>query len=130
MSKVKRRVARLTVIAISGAALALALAGCAVSDDQAARFLVAPDKYVLYNCDEIAREAQTTAAREQELQQLIAKADVDASGHLVSTVAYRTDYLTARGEINELRAAAIAKHCDVAPGAASPAVRVSDSVIR
>ena len=120
----------LAVNFVSVAALAAALAGCAVSDDQAARFLVAPDKYLLYNCDEIAREAQTAAAREQELQQLIAKADVDASGRLVSTVAYRTDYLSVRGEINELRAAAVAKHCDVVPGAAGPVVRASDSVIR
>jgi hypothetical protein len=120
----------LTVIAASIAALAAMLAGCAMTDDQAARFLVAPDKYVLYNCDEIAREAQTAAARERELRQLIAKADVDASGRLVSTVAYRPDYLSVRGEINELRAAAVAKHCDGVPNDASPVARASDSVIR
>lgn len=101
-----------------------------MTDDQAGRFLVAPDKYVLYNCDEIGRETQAAAARERELQQLIAKADVDAGGRLVSAVAYRPDYLSVRGEINELHAAAIAKHCDVVAGAANPVARASDSVIR
>jgi len=130
MSRVNSLVVRLTVFTTSIAALAAMVAGCAMTDDQAARFLVAPDKYVLYNCDEIAREAQAATARERELQQLMMKADVDASGRLVSAVAYRPDYLSVRGEINELRAAAIAKHCDVVPGAASPVARASDSVIR
>jgi hypothetical protein len=130
MSRVNSRVVRLTVFVASIAALAALLAGCAMTDDQAGRFLVAPDKYVLYNCDEIARETQAAAARERELQQLIAKADVDAGGRLVSAVAYRPDYLSVRGEINELHAAAIAKDCDVVAGAANPVARASDSVIR
>jgi hypothetical protein len=126
MPTVKRRVPRSAVIAVNVAALA----GCAMSDDQAARFLVAPDKYALYSCLEIATAAQAATARERQLQQLIAKADVEASGRLVSAVAYRPDYLTVRGELNELRAAAAAKHCDFVPGAAAPAARLSDSVIR
>jgi hypothetical protein len=101
-----------------------------MSDDQAARFLVAPDKYALYSCPEIAKETQAATAREQQLQQLMEKADVEASGRLVSAVAYRPDYLTVRGVLNELRAAAAAKHCDFVPGAAAPAARLSDSVIR
>ncbi len=57
-------------------------------------------------------------------------ASTGAGGRLVSGLAYDSDYLTARGEINELRAAAAAKHCDSVPGAASPAARASDSAIR
>jgi hypothetical protein len=123
---------RLWCIVLSFCAVfaAVALAACAMSDDQAARYLVAPDKYVLYSCNDIAREAQAKAAREKELQQLMAKANVDASGRLVSTIAYRPDYLTVHGEINELRAAAAAKHCDTAPGATAPTARASDAVIR
>jgi hypothetical protein len=101
-----------------------------MADDQLARLMVTPEKYALYNCHEIAIEAQAAAAREQQLQQLMAKADIDASGRLVSAVAYRPDYLTVRGELSELRAAAAAKHCDVVPGAAGPAVPVSDRALR
>ena len=130
MSTVNSRVRRSAVIAVSGAALAAALSGCATSDDQLARFAVAPDKYVLYNCDEIARQLQVTGAREKELQQLMARASTDAGGRLASSLAYDSDYLTARGEINELRATAAAKHCDSVPSAASPAARASDRAIR
>jgi hypothetical protein len=129
MPTVNLRVRRSAVIAVSAAAFAAALSGCAMSDDQLARLLVAPDKYALYNCDEIATEAQVKAARELELQQLMAKAASDESGRLIGTVVYRPDYLSVRGEINELRLAAAAKHCTLAPGAGRPAARASDGAI-
>ena len=33
-------------------------AGCAVSDDSVDRFLVKPDRYVLYNCTQLAKAAR------------------------------------------------------------------------
>jgi len=117
MSNVKRRLRRFAVIA----ALAAALSGCAMSDDSMARFVVAPDKYLLYNCEEIAREAKTAAAREQELHRLMVRASADPAGRLVSGIAYDSDYLTVRGELNELRAAAVSKHCEPVPDVAAPA---------
>jgi len=122
MCYVKRRMPRSAFITLSGAALAaVLLAGCAMSDDQMARFVVAPGKYTLYSCEEIARETQTKTVREQELQQLRARASTDSGGQLISSVAYDPDYLTVRGELNELRKAAAEKNCTAAPGAAPPA---------
>ena len=115
MSQMTRR------LAISAGALAM-LAGCTMSDDQAARFLVAPDKYTLFSCDEIARETQTKVAREHELQQLMAKAGTESGGRLIGDIAYRPDYITVHGELNDLRQTAIAKKCAGAP-AADAAVR-------
>lgn len=106
-----------------------ALAGCTMSDDQLGRLMVAPDKYALYNCSEIARAAQAAAAREAELQRLMARAGTDAGGRLMSSLAYDSDYLTVRGEINEMRAAAAAKHCDAAPNSA-PVQRASERATR
>ena len=94
MPKVNIRVRRSAVIAVTVAALAVALSGCAMPDEQLARFMVAPDKYMLYTCDDIAKETQAAAAREQELRQLMAKADVDAPGRLVSAVAYSILFLS------------------------------------
>jgi hypothetical protein len=90
------------------------LSGCA-SDDSTSRLLVAPDKYVLYSCDEIAREARGKIAREQELRQLMAKAGTGA-GRVVSGVAYDPDYLMVHGELNVLRATAKEKNCKNIPG--------------
>ena len=121
MSGMKKRLRRSATLAMSGIALAALLGGCAMSDDKLARFLVSPDKYVLYSCEEIAAEAQRTAARQQELQQLMARAGTDSAGRLVSATAYRPDYVAAQGDMNELRAAAASKHCNFVPGESAPA---------
>lgn len=123
MSQMTLRLAPSTVIAVSALAM---LAGCTMSDDQAARFLVAPDKYTLYSCDEIARETLTKLAREAELQGLMAKAGTDSGGRLIGDIAYRPDYITVKGELNDLRQTAASKHCDGVPGAA----RASDGAVR
>ena len=117
------------------ALLAVVLSACTApsggsSDDTVSRFLVAPGKYVLYSCPEIAVQAAATAARERELERLMAKADVDAGGRLVSAIAYRPEYLERRGEMNELRQAAVAKDCKFVPGADIPGGRASDNAIR
>jgi hypothetical protein len=123
MSQMTLRLAISAGIAIGALAM---LAGCTMSDDQAARFLVAPDKYTLYSCDEIARETLTKLAREAELQGLMAKAGTDSGGRLIGDIAYRTDYITVKGELNDLRQTAASKHCDGVPGAA----RASDGAVR
>ena len=113
------------------AALLVALAGCTTSggnsDDRAGRFLVAPDKFVLYSCPALAQRAADINIRERELLGLMAKAGTGSGGRLVSTVAYRPEYLELRGEMNELRSAAAAKNCKFAQ---APAGRASDSIIR
>ena len=60
---------------------AMALCGCA--SETAGRFLVGPERYMLYSCQELAKEAQGNAQELRELEALMAKAGVDASGRLV-----------------------------------------------
>lgn len=105
-------------LSICAAFVAAVLSGCA-SDDSTARLLVAPDKYMLYNCPEIAREMKGKQAREKELKDLMAKASVDAGGRMISGLAYDSEYLSVRGEINDLRASAAERHCAPEPGAAA-----------
>jgi hypothetical protein len=107
------------------AALCALLAACAntgVPDDDIGQLLVAPDKYVLYNCPDIARTAKAIASRQRKLEALMAQANADSGGRMVSAVAYRPEYLEARGEMNVLRQTAREKNCDFLPGAgAEPA---------
>jgi hypothetical protein len=111
---------RLPLIAFFAAALAAgALSGCGTSDDKMASFLVAPGKYVLYDCVDIARETKGTMARQKELQQLMAKAGTDTTGRLIGEATYGTDLATTRGQMRDLRAAAAERKCDFVPGADS-----------
>ena len=108
--------------------LMLLLGGCAVSDDKLAQMLVAPNKFALYRCEEMAVHAKKLAAREAELKALIARAGTGSGGELVSTMAYRPEYLSVEGEMMELRRTATEKNCAIpgltsasATGATAPA---------
>jgi hypothetical protein len=94
---------------------ALGLCGCA-SDESASRFLVQPDRYILYNCEALATAAQGNAARQRELEGLMTKAGVDTGGRLVSSMTYRPEYLQLRGQMDQLRKAAAEKNCSLSPG--------------
>ena len=98
------------------AIVATALAGCAVSDDSG-RYLVKPDRYLLYNCTQLANTAQATRSRLRKLEMLKAKAETDSVGVLVSSAAYGPEYAQLRGMMNELQKTAVDKNCKFEPGA-------------
>jgi hypothetical protein len=118
-----------------------AASGCA-SEDTAGRFLVAPDKFVLYNCAQLNDAAQNNFARQQELEKLIAKAEQGSGGTIVSDMTYRPEYVQLRGEMNELRRTTAEKNCKPLMLTSSPSSgssggpvggpngRASDQVIR
>ncbi|MEI9805037.1 MAG: hypothetical protein WDN48_11945 [Pseudolabrys sp.] len=117
----------------AAALLALALAGCTTTgnpDDRASRLITSPDKFVLYNCDAIAGLMKISLAREKELERLIAKAGQGPDGVLVATVAYRPEYLSVHGDINELRAASAAKNCKAGRAPAKAGGRSSETIDR
>jgi len=105
----------LPILAITLAVMPL----CACSDETTGRMLVTPSKYTLYNCRELAMEAQGVADRQRELGELMKKAGVDAGGRLASNMAYRPEYLLLRGQMDQLRRAAAEKGCDLSAGANS-----------
>lgn len=104
----------------TGFFVAFVLSACTMSDDKMARWLVAPDKFMLYNCPEMVEKAQALMLRERELEGLMAKAGQGADGRLVSSVAYRPEYVSLQGEMNELRKTAAEKNCQL-PSAPPPA---------
>ena len=115
--------------ALAAALVAAWLAGCSMQDEEMARFMVAPGKFELFSCAQLAERTKTDMLRERELQALIQKAGPQTGGRLVSAMAYRPEYLTIRGELQELRAVAIAKKCKALPSEPTPD-RLSDTIIR
>jgi hypothetical protein len=116
------------------ALLAAMLSGCAssggTSDETVGRVLFAPGGFALYSCTDLADRATANLARQHELERLMTKAGVDSGGRLVSSVAYRPEYLERRGEMVELRRVAAEKGCKFVPGVDNPGARVSDSAVR
>jgi hypothetical protein len=95
---------------------AAALSGCAGgNDDAAAQFFVAPGKFALFNCQQIAQQTEGNLKRQHELEALMVRAGT-GSGQVVSAVAYRPEYLTLRGELTDMKAVAAEKNCKFVPG--------------
>lgn len=94
-----------------GLVLGASLGGCALSDDRLASMMVAPGKFALYTCPEMVQSQKENVKRQREMEVLMAKAGQESSGRLVSSLAYRPEYLTLQGEMKDLRNAAVEKQC-------------------
>lgn len=119
-----RRARRVAAMLLS---VAGPLAGCAMSDDNLARTLVAPGRYTLYTCPELATEAKNLASRQHALEGLMARAGSGVGGDIVNATAYRPEYLSNRGLLRDVREEGATKNCDpatidkaIAEGQAAP----------
>lgn len=117
--------------ALAVSLVALTLTACAGgNDDAAARFLVAPGKYTLFNCAQLAEQGTKNIKRQHELEGLMARAGAGSGGQMVSAVAYRPEYLQLRGEMEDLRQTAVDKKCKFVPGEEPGATTASSRAIR
>jgi len=118
---------RLFALALTG----ILLAGCTAAEgDSTSRFLVAPGRYVLFNCQQIQQQANQNSSRQRELEALMLKAGDDSAGRLVSAMAYKPEYFQLRGEMADLRREAIEKKCKVVPGADQSARPVTSTAVQ
>jgi hypothetical protein len=108
------------------AALAAALSACGTAEE-ASRFVVAPGKYDIYTCPQIADQMEKTQAEVTKLEGLMARASQAEGGRAIGEIAYGPDYLANTGDLRELRKSAAEKKCANVPSA--PGARASDSKI-
>src|ERR1700738_929927 len=85
-------------LGVLGFALVLGLAGCANMGDSMTTAFADPAKYELYECKQLETERKVLAARQAELQGLMAKAETGVGGTVVAELAYRNEYLAVRGQ--------------------------------
>lgn len=79
-------------------AAGVALSGCAGVSDTISPAFADPGKYELWDCKQLEAERASLAARTQDLQKLIDKAETGAGGAVVAEMAYRNDYVAVRGQ--------------------------------
>jgi hypothetical protein len=87
------------------------LSGCATPSDSSMTVFADPAKYQYSSCEQLANHRQTWTTKEQELKQLMDRAEQGAGGALVNVLAYKADYVAATEELKLLERAARAKHC-------------------
>jgi hypothetical protein len=99
--------ARLCAVLFAGGMLQ----ACAVSDNPLTVF-ADPGKYQYNTCEQIAGQKKNWTTREQELRQLMDKADQSAGGAVVNVLAYKADHVAALEELKVLEATARSKNCE------------------
>jgi hypothetical protein len=99
---------------VAVALLAAGLAGCgSISEDTAAKVAFAPGHFDYYTCKDIEERATTAHRRQEELEQLMTRAEQGAGGAFVSAIAYRSEYAQTRGEVAELKRMANERQCAI-----------------
>ena len=73
---------------------------------------VAPGRYDLLKCPDLAKRAMEASAREKELVSLMDRANQDATGPVVNAFVYSSDLNTVRAQLALLRKTAAEKNCD------------------
>ena len=107
--------------ALALVALGTGLSGCAGMSDTVSPAFADPAKYDLYDCKQLEPERKRLAARTAELQGLMAKAETGVGGAVVAEVAYRNDYIAARGQAKLADEAWQKNRCrETIPGEAMP----------
>jgi hypothetical protein len=111
-------------------ALAASLAGWnAASAQDTSRLVVAPDKFVLYGCPQLAAAREERTKRLRELESLMAKASAGGvSGQFMGNLAYGSELLVVKGDLREIERTSQEKNCNPRP-ARGPS-RQSDVIIR
>jgi len=113
---VRKTAWRMPVAAI---AAALALSACSSQnsrqDSRLGSFLVAPGKYQLYDCRQLATLSAGYLSRQKVLREANAKAEAAPGGGLIAAVAYSGDIGMVEGNLDELRREVVAKNCNPPP---------------
>ncbi|RXG91841.1 twin-arginine translocation pathway signal [Bradyrhizobium zhanjiangense] len=104
------------------------LSGCAGMSETVAPAFADPGKYELYDCKQLETERKALANRTADLQKLMDKAQTGAGGAVVSELAYRNDYIAARGQAQLADEAWRRNRCrETPPGPTPPAAPPSSA---
>jgi hypothetical protein len=100
----------LVALAMLGAVM---VGGCSTSVEDIGSTAVDPAKFTFYKCPDLVTYNRTILKREQELRQLMEKAESGTGGQFVSAIAYQSEYLSVRGDLNLIQKVAAEKNCDI-----------------
>lgn len=92
--------------------LACVLGGCSGLNTQSVQSaMITPGKYEFYDCQRIEGTLRAKQARQVQLEKLMADASKETGGGVVNAMAYRPEYASNQGDIDELIRATSNKNC-------------------
>ena len=102
---------RKTALAMIALAAGVLPACAQQTGERVEQFFVAPGKYILYDCAQLAAVEVRYIERDKELKRLIARAKEGPAGGLISTFVYDPDYYSNLGELHDVQREQRAKNC-------------------
>jgi hypothetical protein len=89
------------------------LGACAseLSNPLVGGFFSDPGQYEFFSCEQIAANRAVVKAREQELKQLMDRAEKGTGGAVVSVIAYKGEYRAVQEQLQVIDATARDKKC-------------------
>jgi len=108
---------------LGACAFAALLAGCAGSVDDIGLVTVDPAKFTFYNCADLATRNKQVINRERELRDLMERAEAGPGGAFASALAYRSEYVSVRGELKLLQQVAVEKKCELSQWRSEKVIR-------
>jgi hypothetical protein len=102
---------RITPFAVSISAACLAACASEISSPLIGGFFADPGAYEFHSCEQIAANRKTLKAREEELKQLMDKAEKGTGGTVVNVIAYKGDYRAIQDQLQVIDATARDKKC-------------------
>jgi hypothetical protein len=99
--------------AVAAVALLATLAGCggSLTDQFGTSVLVAPGKYDYYSCQHLQDADRSSAVRQKELEELMARAAKGPGGNVVGQMVYRSDYQVALADRQMIARQMTQKQC-------------------
>jgi hypothetical protein len=101
----------LIALAVGGLLAGAVLSACSSAGNSQLTFFADPGLYEYHSCDQIATIRKYWSTREQELRELMARAEKSSGGAVINVIAYQTDYVSAKEQLAVLDATARSKKC-------------------
>jgi hypothetical protein len=92
------------------------LAACAsgLENPLTGGFFADSGRYEFHNCQQLAAQRLSVKTREQELKQLMDRAEQSTGGAFVNVIAYKGEYVAAQDELRVIDTTARVKKCSTA----------------
>ena len=87
------------------------LVGCTSALESPITVFADPGRYEFFNCEQLAVHRVAVKARQQELKQLMDRAEQSTGGRLVNVIAYKGDYVAATEELQVIDMTLRVKKC-------------------
>ena len=89
----------------------LTVTACTSTVENSMTLFADPGRYEFQNCENLAQVRQTWKAREQELTELMNRAEQATGGAVVNVIAYKGDYVAATEELKVIESTMRVKKC-------------------